>query len=154
MSTTSVDTEENHMVTTQPSRASFDPKCTVWAPFASLRVGDSVDYWGAARPVTEVQTFDDGRVRVLVDNGIGRDFALAPGAEEHTWREPREEEYLEASRKVLQAAMAETFPGEGPECCGHVTCKGDGPCGYIVLASAVGSIRCDCTTGPETASDR
>ncbi|MFF2902837.1 hypothetical protein [Streptomyces sp. NPDC057966] len=141
------------MVTTPPFRASFDPKCTVWTSFASLRTGDRVDYWGAARPITEVQVFDDGRVRVLVDNGVGQDFALVPGTEEHTWREPREDEYLEASRKVLQAVMKEAFPTDGPGCCQHVTCKGDGPCGYIVLASAVGSIRCDCTgQGPHTGS--
>ncbi|NEE30195.1 hypothetical protein G3M53_32690 [Streptomyces sp. SID7982] len=140
------------MSTQQPYRAARDPKCTVWTEFAALRVGDRVDYWGASRPVTEMKAFDDGRVRIHVHNGIGQDVTLAPG-DENTWREPRDEEFMEASRRVLQAAMKEAFPDKGPDCCGHVTCNADGePCGYIVLASAISSIRCDCTGHKDSAS--
>lgn len=76
----------------QPRRAPSDPKCTIWATFADLRIGDHIDYWGTARPVIEHQQFDDGRVRLQVTNAYaGCDVALAPG-DEGTWRTPRDEE--------------------------------------------------------------
>ncbi|MEW2220016.1 hypothetical protein AB0939_12030 [Streptomyces sp. NPDC006990] len=57
-----------------------DAACDRWTTFAELRVGDRIDYWwGPARTVLEHTAYADGRVRIVVDNGIGRDFALAPG---------------------------------------------------------------------------
>lgn len=78
-------------MTDTPHRTPFDPACDRWATFADLRVGDQIDYWGDARPVLEHTAFDDGRVRIVVDNGIGRDLALAPGTE-GTWRATRDDE--------------------------------------------------------------
>lgn len=74
-------------------RFSFDPECIVWASFGELQVGDRVDYWGDARPVLEMERFpgEVARVRIIVDNGIGRDMALAPEYE-GTWRAQREGE--------------------------------------------------------------
>lgn len=62
---------------------------------------------------------------------------------------PDEEDVMAASRKVLRDAMAEmeAEAGPPPKCCGHISCKGDGPCGYILAGLADGSVRCECEGG-------
>lgn len=128
-----------------PFRESFDPECTIWAPFAALKDGDRVDYWGAARPVIEFRAFEDGRVRILVDNGIGQDVAVAPGDTEHTWRAPREDEIMANARAVVRNTLATMYQDrEPPGCCGHLSCTGEGPCGYVIAGFVDGSVRCDC----------
>jgi hypothetical protein len=79
-------------------RLRFDPKCTVWTTFAELQLGDEVDYWGAASPIVEYDTFegDPVRVRIVVQQQYGRQLALAPGYE-GTWRTPRADEETEAA---------------------------------------------------------
>ncbi|MEU8542960.1 hypothetical protein AB0C52_23740 [Streptomyces sp. NPDC048717] len=52
---------------------------------------------------------------------------------------------LQASRDILRDAIKEAFPGPAPDCCKHVTCDGDGPCGYVIIGTIAGSILCECT---------
>jgi hypothetical protein len=72
-------------------RLAFDPECTIWTRFGELRVGDRIDYWGAARPVIRHDVYRDGepaRVSIQVQGPHGQDAALAPDYE-GTWRAPR-----------------------------------------------------------------
>lgn len=74
------------------ARKPFDPTCVRRTTFSELRVGDQIDYWGAARPVVEYSAFEDGRVRIIAANEYGGgDFAVGPG-EEPVWRRPRDGE--------------------------------------------------------------
>lgn len=79
-------------------RFPFDPKCTIWTTFGELQIGDEVDYWGAASPIVEHETFpgDPDRVRIIVQQQHGRQLALAP-AYEGTWRTPRTDEETKAA---------------------------------------------------------
>lgn len=51
---------------------------------------------------------------------------------------------MTAAYAVVRDAVKKAFPGPAPACCGHVTCNGDGPCGYIVVGLITDSVRCDC----------
>ncbi|MFI9311245.1 hypothetical protein [Streptomyces triculaminicus] len=62
-------------------------------------------------------------------------------------RSHRDADVMEAARAVLREELAATFPGPAPSCCGHVTCEGDEPCGYVIVAMIDGSVRCKCRQG-------
>lgn len=70
----------------------FDPACVHRTTISELRVGDWIDYWGAARPVVEHTLCDSGRVRVLVANEHGGGDVLVGPGDETVWRKLRDGE--------------------------------------------------------------
>lgn len=75
-------------MTSPYAREGFHPSCTVRTTFSGLQTGDVVDYWGEPNRVVSWHEFNDGRVRIVVQQEYGQQFALGPGSEP-VWRQPR-----------------------------------------------------------------